>query len=117
MPEAANLEIPLPSPSQLSPQRTSNDSDVEDFHATDEPKKQTTNIVHVMELQDGELDPALTPEEEKDRTLRVPDDATTDEERKASSASSREDLFLKIAKDEEEKGAQTRAERRRVSLH
>ena len=116
LPEAANLEIPTPSPSQPSPQRTPNDSDVEDLHATDEPKKQPTSIIHVMELQDEERESALTPEEEKDQTLRVPDDATTDEERKASSASSREDLFLKIAKDEEEKGAQTRAERRRVSL-
>lgn len=117
LPDAVNLDIPIPSPSQRSPQRTPNDSDVEDSHAIYEPKKQSTSIVHVMELQEGERDTGYTPEEEKDQTLRIPDGATTDEERKASSASSREDLFLKIAKDEEEKVAQTRAERRRVSLH
>ena len=64
------------------------------------------------ELLDGSLE---SDEAEGDATLRAMD-ASTDEETKGSSAGSREDLFLNIAKVEEDKSAVARAERRRVSV-
>ena len=116
--DALDLQIDLSPQSKRSPQRMPNDSIVKDQGdiqpgVSNEISDLSEQEQQSMELREGESD-SVEPREEKDQSQRALDSST--EEGNQSSSGSREDLFLNIAKAEEDRNAQTRTERRRVSF-
>lgn len=117
--DVLDLEVRLPSPPSitLSPLLTT-DIVLDSPHASSSPESYETGnrspvSSHLMDSPKIDSHTVESYDEDPDQTLRAMD-AATDEESKKSSSGSREDLFLNIAKAEEDEISRGQRRRSRI---